>query len=175
MSTSSEIAKNPSRIAERSNDNPVAPSNARASTGVPGIPLSSTRVLETFWTPSRVRASEPVQRPALGVGNRKDEHVLLMPFERDDVRKSMDGRLADHRARGSRERPWRVGFRNIGTSIESGRNLGYEIVPQILSAVRRTTTPTGEARHAPQDVGRDARRCSSSFRISVRAVDQSVG
>ena len=33
-------------------------------------------------TRSRVRAREPVQWPALAVRNRKDEHMLLVPFER---------------------------------------------------------------------------------------------
>ena len=42
----------------------------------------------------------------------------------------------------------------------------------ILSAARRTTAQLCEVRYA---VVRDARRCSSSFRISVRAVGQLVG
>ena len=64
------------------------------STGVRACPFCSTRVLETFWTLVKVRAGEPVKRPALGVGHRKDEQVLLVLFERDDLRKSIDRRLA---------------------------------------------------------------------------------
>jgi hypothetical protein len=51
---------------------------------------------------SKIRAREPVEWPALGMGNRKDEHVLLVFFERDDVWESVDGGLANRRAHGGR-------------------------------------------------------------------------
>jgi hypothetical protein len=43
-----------------------------------------------------------------------------------------------------------------------------------LSAARRTTAQLCEVRYVLQDAVRDARRCSSPFRISVRAVGQLV-
>jgi hypothetical protein len=54
---------------------------------------------------SRVRAREPIEWSAPGVGNRKDEHVLIVLFERDHVREPVDGRLADHQASGVPARP----------------------------------------------------------------------
>jgi hypothetical protein len=38
------------------------------------------------------------------MGNRKDEYVLLVLFERDHVKEPVDGRLADHHASGARAR-----------------------------------------------------------------------
>jgi hypothetical protein len=61
------------------------------------------------------------------VGHRKDEYVLLVTFESDEIWKSVDGRLADHRARGL---PYRVGFRDVGNPIERSRDLGDELVAQ---------------------------------------------
>jgi hypothetical protein len=61
------------------------------------------------------------------VGHRKDEYVLLVIFESDEIWKSVDGRLADHRARGL---PCRMGFRDVGNPIEHSSDLGDELVSQ---------------------------------------------
>ena len=79
---------------------------------------------------SRVRAREPVEWPALGVGDRQDEYVMLVLFERDHVGEPLDGRLADQRAFRPRARPCRVGFWGVADSIEGSRNLGDELVAQ---------------------------------------------
>jgi hypothetical protein len=62
------------------------------------------------------------------VGHRKDEYVLLVIFESDEIWKSVDGRLANYRARVARARPWRIGFRRAGNPIECRRNLADELV-----------------------------------------------
>jgi hypothetical protein len=62
------------------------------------------------------------------VGHRKDEHVLLVLFESDDIWKSVDDCLANYRARAARARPWRIGFRRTGNPIECRRNLADELV-----------------------------------------------
>jgi hypothetical protein len=79
---------------------------------------------------SRVRARKPVEWPALGVGDRQDEHVLLVLFERDHVGEALDGRLADQGACGPRARPCRIGFWAVANSTEGSRNLGDELVAQ---------------------------------------------
>jgi hypothetical protein len=56
------------------------------------------------------------------MGDRQDEHVLLVLFERDHVGEPLDGGLADHRARGPRPRPLRIGFWGVANSIEGRRN-----------------------------------------------------
>jgi hypothetical protein len=68
---------------------------------------------------STVRAREPVEWPAFGVGDSRDEQVLLVLFERDHVGEPLDGGLADQRADCARARPCRVGLRGIATSIEA--------------------------------------------------------
>ena len=64
------------------------------------------------------------------MGDRQDEHVLLVLFERDYVGEPLDGGLADHRVCGPRARPWRIGFWGVANSIEGSRNLGDELVAQ---------------------------------------------
>ena len=54
---------------------------------------------------SRVRAREPVEWPAPGVGDRQDEYVMLVLFERDHIGEPLGGRLADQRAFRPRARP----------------------------------------------------------------------
>src|SRR5436190_10462374 len=76
--------------------------------------------------PSGIGGPRPVPRPtagevewpALGVGDRQDEHVVLVPFERDHVGESWDGCLADQRACCPRARPCWVGFWGVADSIE---------------------------------------------------------
>src|SRR5262245_50083584 len=79
---------------------------------------------------SRVRAGEPVEWPALGVGDRQDEYVMLVLFERNHVREPLGGRLVDQRALSPRSRPCRVGFWGVADSIEGRRNLRDELVAQ---------------------------------------------
>jgi len=64
------------------------------------------------------------------VGDRQDEQMLLVLFERDHIGEPLDGGLADHRACDPRARPWRIGFWGVANSIESSRNLGDELVAQ---------------------------------------------
>jgi hypothetical protein len=64
------------------------------------------------------------------VGDRQDEHVLLVLFERDHVGEPLYGRLADQRTCGTRARLCRIGFRNRANSIEGRRNIGDELVAQ---------------------------------------------
>jgi hypothetical protein len=94
------------------------------------------------------------------VGDRQDEHVLLVLFERDHVGEPLDGRLADQQACGPRMRPWRLGFWGVANSTEGSRNLGDEL--PILGVARRTKGRRCEAQRVPQDAVRGARRCSSS-------------
>jgi hypothetical protein len=78
----------------------------------------------------RVRAREPVEWPAFGVGDSQDDQVLLVLFERDHVGEPLDGGLADQRADCTRARPCRVGFRGVANSIEGSRDFRYELVAQ---------------------------------------------
>jgi hypothetical protein len=55
---------------------------------------------------------------ALGVGDRQDEYVMLVLFERDYVGEPLAGDLANQRAFRPRARPWRVGFWGVADSIE---------------------------------------------------------
>ena len=64
------------------------------------------------------------------MGDSQDEQVLLVLFERDQVGKSLDGRLADQPACCPRARPCRVGFWGGANSIERSRNLGDELATQ---------------------------------------------
>jgi hypothetical protein len=44
----------------------------------------------------RARAREPVKRSASGVGDSQYEDSLLVPLERDYVRKALENRSPDH-------------------------------------------------------------------------------
>jgi hypothetical protein len=128
----------------------------------------------SFRFRSRVRAREPVEWPALGVGDRQDEHVVLVLFERDHVGEPLDGGLADHRACGSLARPWRVGFWGVANSSEDSRNLGDELVAQSWPSLVVPKRGAAKLGTRFQGAVRGARRCSSSFRIAARAVSQLV-
>ena len=80
------------------------------------------RQLETLsrrhepWFRSRARAREPVEWPTLRVGDRQDEQVLLVLFERDQVGEPLYGGLADQRSYCLRARPCRAGFWGVANS-----------------------------------------------------------
>jgi hypothetical protein len=107
------------------------------------------------------------------VSDGQHEQMSLVLFERDHIGGPLDGGLADHWAFGPRARPWRIGFWGVANSIEGSRNLGDELVAQSRTSL---VVPKrgAEARRVPQDAVRGARRWSSSFRISVRAVSQLI-
>ena len=64
------------------------------------------------------------------MGDRQDEYVLLVLFERDHVGEPFDGRLASQRACCPCARPYRVGFWGAVNSTEGRRNLSEELVAQ---------------------------------------------
>jgi hypothetical protein len=95
-------------------------------------------------------------------------------LEGDHIRKPLDAGLADHRFWDWRARPYWIGLGAPPTRSKaaetSAMNSSAQSWPLLVVPKRRRF----EARHALQDAVRDARRCSSSFKISVRAVSQLI-
>jgi hypothetical protein len=123
---------------------------------------------------SRLRACEPVQWPAFGVGDSQHEQMSLVLLERDHVGEPLDGGLANQRVSSSGARPCRVRFRRVAKSIEGGRNLGDELGAQSWPSLVVPKRGAAKLGTRFQGAVRGARRCSSSFRIAARAVSQLV-
>ncbi len=77
------------------------------------LPLATAGEDVTGEFRSKVRARGPVEWPAPGLGDRQDEHVLLVLFDRDHVGEPLDGRLADQPVCGPCVRPCRVRFWSV--------------------------------------------------------------
>jgi hypothetical protein len=58
------------------------------------------------------------------------EGVLLVPFERDQIWKTLESRLADRRGRCACSRPCRIRIGSFANSLDRSRNLGDEFAAQ---------------------------------------------
>ena len=91
------------------------------------------------------------------MGDRQDEHVLLVLFERDHVWEPLDGGLADHRVCGPRARPLRIGFWGVANSIEGAETSEMNSSP---NPGRRSSYQSAALRSSACASGCSSRRTS---------------
>jgi hypothetical protein len=89
------------------------------------------------------------------VGDRQDEHVVLVLVERDHVGQPLDGRLADQRECCPSAQPCRVGFWSVANSIQGSRNLGDELLAQPWPSL---VVPSAALRSSARASGCSSRR-----------------